>query len=130
MMLKILTDVAPLVPLVVVGTGTMPADGGANDNAVMLWLAGVAGVSIIFNQLAQVYKTLTSGLKEQPPPSQTYATKTDCTSKHSHVDKRFDDIAIRFNSSDAKAEARVTSLHSRINEVLAAVSELKGRINK
>lgn len=120
---RILAAGVPLLPLAAAGSLL-------GNNAVVMWLLGLAGVAVIFNQLAQAYKTLTKGMKEYPPPAQTYTTKVDCASKHNLINAKFSELKTREEGRDRVQEQRVTAIHNRINEVLAGVSELRGEVRQ
>ena len=79
--------------------------------------------------------------KEQPPPSETYTTKVECGIKHEGFHDRLcrleldvpiirDEIRLETAEISRLAEARTSGLHERINDVLAAVSELRGVISR
>lgn len=99
----------------------------------------------VFGGVNQVLKVL-DRLKEYPTPRDTYAPKGDYAARGElkELAKRLDDLAGEFREADAAlrgeikhdrelangaAEARADKLHSRIDEVLAAVSELRGRVD-
>jgi len=113
-MTRIFTAFLPLLPLAM-------APSVGDSNVVVMWILGLAGVAVIFNQVATAWKTMTTGLKEQPTPSQTYATKSDCATRHTNMEQRD-------SEREARHEAQVTAIHNRINQVLAAVSRLEGRV--
>ena len=79
--------------------------------------------------------------KEIPPPAQTYVTKPDCLSARIELNQRMGrlDSDLHDIRSEMKAdretlllagEERAMKIHQRIDAVLAAVSELKGRVQR
>lgn len=103
-------------------------------------LAFVGSLFFLAAGANQVLK-LVGHFKEQPPPSTTYTTKVECRATHDgqhdricrieHESQKMRD-EIRFEISEVSrlAEARTGGLHERINQVLAAVSELRGEIRR
>jgi hypothetical protein len=120
-------------------------------------LAAFIGIAFFLvggiNQILRI----TDRFKEKPPPSQTYMTKSDCAAQHESIrelsrslqseivalKRERDGVLAQMNAqltdlrrelkSDIAAiaatdEARVSALHMRINLVLEAVAELKGKV--
>jgi hypothetical protein len=117
-----------------------------------LELAGFLGCLFFVVAGANAILKLTDRFKDKPPASEVRLESADkFTSKgefkdhvvldlqeHSNLwskigglerglQKDIKDMELRLNASD---EQRSSALHDRVNEILAAVSELSGRINK
>lgn len=112
------------------------------------WVVGFAGVLVILKNTFDFYK---AHIKEQPTASKTYATKVELSDFKQVV--RSDQSAILNQIKDLQKERSVSvgrlhdkvdsangamrremkedviGLHNRLTEVLAAVSELKGRVD-
>lgn len=100
---------------------------------IVIGVAVIAGV----NQAA----ALVARFKEKPSPPETYVTKVECRAVHTAQDQRIQKLdcevaAIRAEFKEAVLEisrvqeARAVALHNRINDVLAAVSEVKGKVER
>jgi|GEM_PF-2845259 len=114
-------------------------------------LAFVGSLFFLAAGANQVLKLLDRN-KEQPPPSATYATKTECATnyethqhhlirieadlhntrdglKNDHQRTR-DEIRFEIGEVTRLAEVRNGGLHERINQLLAAVSDLGGQVRR
>lgn len=98
---------------------------------ICLALFGIAGG---LNNLLKLWDRC----KELPPPAQTYVAKSDCLAARAELHKRVERVEADLHEIRAEmkrdrdailraGEERAVKLHERINAVLAAVSELKGR---
>jgi len=107
-----------------------------NPDAVQLagWLACAFFLAGGVNQVLK----LVDRAKEQPPPLETYATKAevallraDVQRLESKLDHSLEALQTEMKADRAAAnhanELRAVKLHERINDVLAAVSELRGK---
>jgi len=88
----------------------------------------------------QVLKFIGS-FKEQPPPAATYVTKEFCAVSHEATVARVDKLereffALRGQMEDMRIDlaaiisTEVGKVHSRTDDVLAAVSELRGELKR
>jgi hypothetical protein len=77
--------------------------------------------------------------KEKPPPSETYVSLKLCQKIHEEADRRITqaecavdtlrrELRLERDEMIKSAEDRAVKLHDRINDILRAVSELKGKI--
>jgi hypothetical protein len=107
-----------------------------NPDAVQLagWLACAFFMAGGINQVLKLFDRA----KEQPPPLETYATKAEVSLLRADVQRlegKFAhnlealQIEMRADRDSTKQanEVRAVKLHERINDVLAAVSELRGK---
>jgi hypothetical protein len=104
-------------------------------------LAAFLGILVFLVAGANQVRTLMAGFKEQPPPSETYVTLKACQALHAGQDRRVQTLECTVMALSAEmkadrdrlaaaAEQRAVHLHDRINDVLKAVSELRGEINQ
>jgi len=115
-----------LTPLIL---GQMPA---VSSTELGSWLLCGACVLVILNQGADFWR---KNLKEQPTPAKTYVMRTVCKLLHVGVDEKFDEHSARIEKASADTEALrkeiksdVKGIHDRIDVILEAVSQLKGKV--
>lgn len=116
-------------------------------DALVVWMVGGSAAIFAINQVLTFYK---AHIKEQPTPSDTYATKAEHAALAGRVDRMSSEIAQAFERLDHKRSVSIAGLHTkvenstaeirreikadiggvheRINTVLSAVSEVKGAI--
>lgn len=101
------------------------------------WIVVAAAVAIIANQGASLWKTMTGGLKEKPPPAETYMTKTLCASQHAGLERQMESGSNRMGGLEASIKelrqefkADMRGMHDRTNAILAGVARLEGRIER
>lgn len=111
--------------------GQMPA---VTSSELGGWLLSAAAMAVIANQGIAFWKNISGGLKEMPPPGETYVHKTVCKLLHIGVEKRLGEQSERIGQSEEATEALrleikndVRGIHDRINAILAALGELKGK---
>jgi hypothetical protein len=123
-----LDNLVPLLPM------TVAQLGGVDANGLGAWLLGAMAVMVIVNQALTVWGKLSRGLKEVPPPADTYATRELCDEKHEGIKSRLEKIdqdhQARVDRMERDYQITCRGIHSRINEVLAAVSRLEGKVAK
>ena len=116
---------------------------------IVPWLAGASVAIFLVNQALTFFKV---HIREQPTPADTYASKSD----HAELKRRVDEISAEIRGGfekldhkrsvsiaglhddlkDAVKELRtemkedITGVHSRLSDIVAAIGELKGRIQK
>jgi hypothetical protein len=100
----------------------------SSANAIGWFMVAMAGFAHGLNQLL----ALTDRWKEKPVPSQTYATKQECASRHQAAEQRIEKMEAeisavrieiragleRMNQMD---EQRAVALHNRINPMEAGM---------
>ncbi len=118
-------------------------------DALVVWMVGGSAAIFAINQVLTFYK---AHIKEQPTPSDTYATKAEHALLAGRVDRMSGEIAQGFERLDHKRSASIAGLHQkletsttdirreiktdlghvhdRINTVLQRVSELKGVMDR
>jgi len=118
-----------LTPLLL---GQMPA---VSSSELGGWLLSAAAVAVIANQGMMFWKNISGGLKETPPPAQTYVQKTVCKLLHIGVETKIREQSERIETAEENTEALrreikddVKGIHDRINIILEAVGELKGKV--
>ena len=105
-MSNLLASAAALAPLMI---AQVPA--GASRNELMTVFLAIAALLVIANQAI----VFARHFREQPPPAQTYATKAEMG--RLEMDLRL------FNQQQ---DERASKIHSRVDQVLAAVSRIEG----
>jgi hypothetical protein len=101
------------------------------------WIVVAAAAAVIANQGAALWKTLSGGLKEQPPPAETYMTKALCLAQHAGLDRRMESGSNRMSGIETSIKelrqefkADMRGMHDRTNAILAGVARLEGRIER
>jgi len=100
------------------------------------WAMAAFAVAGGVNQVLKVVDRV----KERPPPAETYATKADCDRRHNCLALevsafRVDIQTLRreikedFREAAAINEQRASKLHTRVDQLLEAVSEVRGKIS-
>jgi hypothetical protein len=101
------------------------------------WALAAAAMAGGANQVLK----LVDRMKERPPPSETYTTLTQCEHRHHTIGGdiiglRADlhslrmEIRTDLKETAAANEQRSSKLHGRIDDLLEAVSELRGKLSK
>lgn len=116
---------------------------------IVPWVAGASLTVFLLNQALSFFK---EHIREQPTPSDTYASKSD----HAELKRRVDEISAEIRGGfekldhkrsvsiaglhddlkdavkDLRTEMKedITGVHSRLSDIVAAIGELKGRIQK
>lgn len=111
-----------LAPLVL---AQMPV---ANRSEVLIVLLGIAALAVIFNQVAAAWKTLTRGLKESPPPAQTYRALIDCDDRHDSIDQALTAAAGRDEALRLEIKRDIGGVHEKINRAIECIGELRGAV--
>lgn len=115
-----ITSFVSLAPLAL---GQMPA---VSSTELGSWLLAAAAVAVIANQAILLWRNISGGLKEMPPPADTYVTKTVCKIIHSEVAKNLAQNEDHIEGLRREIKEDVKGIHNRINDVLTAVSRLQG----
>jgi len=105
-MSNLLLSASSLLPLVIA-----QAPPAASRGELMSVFLGIAALLVIANQAIMFSRNF----REQPPPAMTYATKVE-------LQKLENDLRA-FNQQQ---EERSSKIHSRVDQVLAAVSRIEG----
>jgi len=101
------------------------------------WSVAAFAVAGGVNQILRIVDRV----KERPAPSETYTTLANCDRRHHTISTelvglRSDLQALRMEirsdlkESIAANELRASKIHSRIDDLLEAVSELRGKVSK
>jgi len=120
-------------------TGQAP---GGTMTAVIWALVALTAISVIFNQIAQSWRTMTGKFAEKPATGGS-RSRDDCLGIHKALNVRLKEMETESRSSDDKLRAEIKSdlngLFSRMNsvqqqlsgqtaQVLEAVGELRGQL--
>ncbi len=161
-MSDIISASAAMAPLVLAQAATAQP-----DQPAVWWILGLAGTAVIFNQLAQSWKTITNRFKEREQPGPHVATIEDCEKRHLTIDNHLSEMErqavcrgeklreetlaraekLREEALDRgellrkETEAAATALrlelkrdiegvHSRVGDILKAVSRIEGKVDK
>lgn len=108
-MSDMVSNVAALLPMVIAQSA--PDFSGRSE--MMTVLLGGAALLVITNQAIVFFRNF----REQPPPAQTYATKIE-----------LQELEAQINLFNQQQEARASKIHTRVDQVLAAVSRLEGKM--
>jgi len=101
-------------------------------------LGAVAFILKIANEAATFWQRMTGTLKENPPPAQTYRTRTDCIAIHEKDRSWLKDVE-KTSRRDLKVETkdlheRIDTLHDSMNsqfkEVAGQLGNISGQIKK
>jgi hypothetical protein len=124
--------ISSFIALMPLAIGQMPA---ASESEIGRWLLAFAAVAVIANQGITFWKNISGGLKETPPPAQTYVQKTICKLLHIEIDKHHREETERIDKAEENTEALrreikddIRGIHDRINLILCVVGELKGKL--
>jgi len=109
-----------------------------NTYSALGWL--VVCLAALFHIVNQG-KNFFAGFKEQPAPATTYATKeevkllkTEIKERFTEVDRELGTIRDQLRADHASilaaGEQRASKIHDRIDDVLGAVSELRGAVGQ
>lgn len=123
-----------------IGSASLPGV-DPTAGAVIVWVWGAVGVAFGANALFSLWKNLTGGLKEQPPPVSTYRTLAACESLHSASEKRAEGIETLVHNEFAtfraclathntEAESRASKIHARIDALVTFVHTNAGRLDE
>lgn len=106
--------------------------GGVSSTQLGDWLISGAAVMAMGYYGAMLWQSLTRGLRIEPPPSTTYATIANCRASR---EKIYDRMIVLDKAMDEKNSALrleikgdIRGVHSRIDDVLAAVSDVSGQL--
>lgn len=102
-----------------------------NSYQAIGWLlVGLAGLVHLYNQVRRAV----DGLKEVPPPSQTYVTKNDCARTTDGISKRVERLEAEVGAirADMKADrlAIMEAGEKRKNELIATIHESVSGVHK
>ena len=108
-----------------------PLETGGLIGGLMVGLFALAGG---INQILRIVDRL----KERPPPAETYVSKVHCDRQHIKFESEFGGLRaeVRELRAEIKAdlkevsaanEARASKLHGRIDDLLEAVAEIRGK---
>ena len=123
--MKLLSSIAPVLPL------TIAAISPNSPEPVFWWILGLAGFAALANQVITLFRSLTGGLREVPPPAQTYQRKDDCAKLHDGLMSSIRAvISEELRKVEAQHEARtnqfredlrrdIGGVHRRVDMILA-----------
>ncbi len=126
----------------------IPNIGSATGQAIVLWIWGACGTAFLANIVLNFWK---QNMREQPRPSETYATKLevnelerklelhkereaeDAAKRRAGIYTKIDETRRELSSeiADVKREIKEDfhSTHERIDELTKAVSRMEGKIS-
>lgn len=109
------------------------ASGFDNRSAAVWWLVGLAAVAFAFNQIVVAWRSMTQRFAERDGSGPRYQTAARCDELHRKIEAGMATVDERHSHrTDAlrrEIKADVEGVHSRINDVLRAVSTLGGKID-
>ncbi len=111
-----------LSPLIL---GQFPA---ASESEIGRWLLVAAAVAVIANQGITFWKNISGGLKEMPPPADTYVQKTVCKIIHTNTTQHLKEYREENQELRKKMSEDVKGIHERVDSILDAVGQLKGKV--
>lgn len=102
-----------------------------NSYQAIGWLlVGLAGLVHLYNQIRRAV----DGMREVPPPAQTYVTKLDCARTTDGISKRVERLEFEVGAirADMKAdrEAIMEAGERRKNELITAIHESVSGVHK
>jgi hypothetical protein len=116
---------------------------GVNANQVGIWVGIVVLLIPAAKVVADWIRPPIRRIEPQPlevKPAADYMTRADCSRMHAETqrfeDQRFDAIDARLaelvsalDRRNAEGEGRASKIHARIDGVVEAVSELRGKVD-
>jgi hypothetical protein len=161
-MSDIISASAAMAPLVIA-----QAASSQPEQPAVWWILGLAGVAVVFNQIAQSWKTITNRFKEREQPGPHVATIEDCEKRHQTLDNHLSEMERQVvnrgeklreetlaraeklreevltraevlrketeaatNAIRLELKADIGGVHDRVSDILEAVSEIAGKVNK
>lgn len=144
----LISSISGLLPLAIASIASAetsaaatPAD--AQITAAVWWILGAAGVAVIFNNLFSAWTNLTGRFKEKEGAGPEYVTRQACHEAHQKTEatikEREENLEQTITELENKLESKsnelrvivradIAGVHKRVDAILAAVSELKGRV--
>jgi uncharacterized protein HemX len=126
-MTDLISATAALSPLVLAQTAAAQP-----DQPAVWWIIGLAGAAVIFNQVAQSWKTLTNRFRERDSGGPRSPTEAECESRHNLISTQLQNITEqaqgRSESLRQEIKKDLGGVHQRIDEVLRAVARLEGKV--
>jgi hypothetical protein len=99
------------------------SEGGTDDRALALfWIAGLTAAAVIFNQVFQAWGSLT-GRFARRIEGDPVVTQLACKEEHKREEQRRENLRL-----EVKQDVR--GIHSRIDDVLAAVAAVRGELRR
>ena len=147
---SIIPTISGLLPLAI---GAVAAPQDTETTVAVWWIIGAAGAAALFNQLVSAWNNLTGRFKSEGTGPE-YVTRVNCHEAHQKTEavlkasdaqreKSIADLEEKientFNRLDEKLESKqnemrtivradISGVHQRVDAILAAVSELKGKV--
>ena len=97
------------------------------------WILGAAGAAVILKNLIDLWNSLT-GRFQQNQAGPDFITRAACHEAHTKVEDKIDEFEKKLEAKHTELRniisKDVAGAHKRIDQVLAAVSELKGEVKR
>jgi hypothetical protein len=126
-MSDIISATTAIAPLILAQTAAAQP-----DQPAVWWILGLAGAAVIFNQIAQSWHTLTGRFKRLESSGPRCPTEAECDARHrlveEHLVKIGDQAQARSEALRQEIKKDVSGVHTRIDDVLRAVSRIEGKV--
>ena len=123
-----ISSLASLLPLCM---AQLPA---AKPTEIGTWLLSAAAVTVIASQGIALWNQITGRFKERETSGPSYVQVRDCTRSHTDlattIEKQEDRHQQRTEALRLEIKNDIKGVHDRINEVLAGVSRVEGKVNQ
>jgi len=125
-MSSVLSAIVPLVPALL---AQMPTT--TDTDRGMQWFVGAACFAVIFNQVAQAWKTMTGKFNRTQEPDGGYRARKDCIEIHKglNADRRetFNKLTAADNALRLEMRDDIKGIHARIDDLFEAIGSIMNR---
>jgi len=105
----------------------------SEQSAAIWWLFGLAAVAVVFNQVSAAWSRLSGRFAERQSDDPRPVSEAACKERHASADNRMATMESRIQKATEglrlEVKQDVKGIHSRIDDILAAVHELRGAVN-
>jgi hypothetical protein len=135
-MTSILSSISGILPLAIAGIAATQvpqvSNSPSSENLAIWWILGAAGAAVILNNILDAWRKITGNFKERESAGPEYVQKSDCKDVHKTMTDQWEEAeqrhTTRTESLRQEIKSDIKGVHKRIDEILSAVSELKGKI--
>jgi len=125
---SILPALTGLLPIAIASVASQESE----TSLGVWWILGAAAAAVMFNQLITAWNNLTGRFKERENNGPEYVTRQACHEAHEKLENclkeqehAFETKLTEFRNEFGRG---IKGVHQRVDSILSAVSELKGRV--